>query len=48
MLSQGAPSVLVAEVENEIVGFIALERSRDADSTPQMGEISAIYVVPSS
>jgi ribosomal protein S18 acetylase RimI-like enzyme len=44
MLSQRAPHVLVAEIKDDIVGFVSYARSRDEDSTPETGEISAIYV----
>ena len=44
---QPATLVLVATTGETLVGFCSLLPSRDADATPVIGEIAAIYVDPS-
>jgi ribosomal protein S18 acetylase RimI-like enzyme len=44
---QGLREIVVAEVDSAIVGWVALGRSRDADATDAVGEVEAIYVLPS-
>lgn len=45
-VEQGAMLVLVATSGDTLVGFCSLLPSRDADATPNVGEIVAIYVDP--
>jgi ribosomal protein S18 acetylase RimI-like enzyme len=45
-IAQNHPRILLAEVENVIVGFCALAPSRDPDATPSTGEIWALYLQP--
>jgi len=47
-LEQPATLVLVATTGETIVGFCSLLPSRDADASPLVAEISAIYVEPAS
>lgn len=42
----GDPQVHVAEIEGEIVGFVAFDRSRDPKTPSTTGEIWSIYVKP--
>lgn len=46
-LSRGSTEMWVADSQSEIIGWIAFGASRDADATPAVGEIEAIYVSPS-
>ncbi len=43
----GEPQVLVALDGDKIVGFVGFDRSRDRGTPQTMGEIWAIYVLPS-
>jgi len=43
---EGAPELWVASSNDDIVGWVALGQSRDEDTTPDVGEIWAIYVDP--
>lgn len=47
-LAGGIPrlGILVAEVENKIVGFCSTGQNRDTDARQQSGELFAIYVDP--
>ncbi len=45
-LRSGAPTVLVSEVDEQVVGWLALGASRDADAGPSVAEIYAFYVEP--
>jgi len=45
-ITQPTTVVLVATLEASIVGFCSSLPSRDADATPNVGEIAAIYVDP--
>jgi GNAT superfamily N-acetyltransferase len=47
-IESGARDVLVAVTEEEIVGFCSLAPSRDAGALAACGEITALYVHPSS
>ncbi len=47
VLANGEPSLLVAEVNDEIVGFSAFGRCRDDGSRNTDRELWAIYVTPS-
>lgn len=40
------PQVLVATCDDQIVGFVGFDRSRDANTRSTVGEIWAIYVSP--
>lgn len=44
---QGLREVVVAEVDSAIVGWVAFGRCRDADAPDAVGEVEAIYVLPS-
>jgi ribosomal protein S18 acetylase RimI-like enzyme len=46
VLSEGRSELLVAWVGESLAGFVSYGASRDADATPDRGEISAIYVAP--
>jgi ribosomal protein S18 acetylase RimI-like enzyme len=46
-LSNGSPEIWVADSQSGVIGWIAFGASRDADATPTVGEIEAIYVSPS-
>lgn len=37
---------LVAEIEDEIVGFATVGKNEDGDSSSELGELYAIYVLP--
>jgi GNAT superfamily N-acetyltransferase len=43
----GDPQVLVAVSKGEVVGFVGFDRSRDPKTPATMGEIWAIYALPS-
>lgn len=45
-LARGSPEMWVAHSESEILGWIAFGAARDADATPKVGEIEAIYISP--
>lgn len=45
-ITRGSPTVLVAEDENELSGWVAFGRCRDADQPERTGELWAIYVSP--
>jgi ribosomal protein S18 acetylase RimI-like enzyme len=45
-IAQPGTLVLVATLEASLVGFCSSLPSRDADATPNVGEIAAIYVDP--
>ena len=45
-IAQGLREVVVAEVDSEIVGWVAFGRSRDAGAPDAVGEVEAIYVLP--
>jgi GNAT superfamily N-acetyltransferase len=47
-IESGAREVLVAVTEDGIVGFCSLAPSRDAGAPATCGEITALYVEPSS
>ena len=47
VLDEGRSELLVARVEESIVGFVSFGPSRDMDAPPKRGEIWAIYVSPS-
>jgi GNAT superfamily N-acetyltransferase len=47
-IESGARDVLVAVSEGHIVGFCSMAPSRDAGALPTCGEITALYVHPSS
>src|SRR5882724_9002102 len=47
VIGQADTLVLVATAGEELVGFCCLLPSRDADASPAVGEIAAIYVEPS-
>ena len=40
------PQVMVAHIDNEIMGFVGFDRSRDPKTRPTTGEIWAIYAAP--
>ncbi len=42
----GDPQVLVATVDQELVGFVGFDRSRDPKTPPTTGEIWAMYALP--
>jgi ribosomal protein S18 acetylase RimI-like enzyme len=46
-IAEPATLVLVATAAEALVGFCSLSPSRDADATPPVGELTAIYVDPS-
>lgn len=46
-IEYGEPQVHVATDGDQIVGFVGFDRSRDKGTPPTMGEIWAIYVMPS-
>lgn len=46
-LSRGSPEMWVADSQSGVIGWIAFGASRDADATPTVGEMEAIYVSPS-
>jgi GNAT superfamily N-acetyltransferase len=48
VLTVGRSEVILALEEGAVVGFACFGPSRDADATPERGEISALYVAPSS
>lgn len=43
-LEAASSSIVVAEVDRAIVGFIVTSASRDEDATPSTGEIPALYL----
>ncbi|MBK5224186.1 MAG: GNAT family N-acetyltransferase [Acidimicrobiia bacterium] len=45
-IESGQGQVLMALVNDEVVGFAAFLASRDGDSNPGCGEVSAIYLLP--
>jgi GNAT superfamily N-acetyltransferase len=45
-LTAGRPRVLVADVDDTIVGWIAFGPCRDADKDASWGEVEALYVLP--
>lgn len=45
-LASGKPSLLVAEVDDQVVGFCAFGPCRDDDSGPGDYEVWALYVAP--
>jgi len=45
-IARGSPELWVADSQSEITGWVAFGRSRDADATPAVGEMEAIYVSP--
>jgi GNAT superfamily N-acetyltransferase len=45
-LAAGRPRVLIADVDNTLVGWIAFGPSRDGDKDAGWGEIEALYVLP--
>ncbi|WP_198971152.1 GNAT family N-acetyltransferase [Xylophilus sp. ASV27] len=46
-IEYGEPQVHVALEGERIVGFVGFDRSRDPKSKPTMGEVWALYVLPS-
>ena len=42
----GEPQVLVATCDEQVVGFVGYDRSRDAKTRATVGEIWALYVAP--
>jgi ribosomal protein S18 acetylase RimI-like enzyme len=46
-IAKGEPTVLVAESNGELVGFLALGPTRDSDAPPGTLEILVLYVAPS-
>ena len=42
----GRPKILVAEIDDAVVGWIPFDQCRDADKPSGTGEIWAIYVAP--
>lgn len=46
-IEDGEPQMLVATIDDKVVGFVGFDRSRDAGTPPTLGEIWAIYVAPS-
>jgi len=46
-IEYGEPQVQVALEGERIVGFVGFDRSRDPKSKPTMGEIWALYLLPS-
>jgi len=47
-ITKGSPIVLVAHQADEIVGWIAFDRSRDEGSSAEAAEVWTIYVSPAS
>lgn len=45
-LARGFPEILVAKLNDEIVGFVACGPSRSQNATPDCAEIWAIYLAP--
>lgn len=45
-IGSGRGHVLVAVIDDEVVGFTAFLASRDDDAEPGCGEVSAIYLLP--
>ena len=41
------PQVHVASAEDQVIGFVGFDRSRDPKSRPTTGEIWALYLLPS-
>jgi ribosomal protein S18 acetylase RimI-like enzyme len=48
VLRQPSTLVLIATRDDSLVGFCALERSRDPDAVPGVAELTAIYVDPAA
>ncbi|ROR97902.1 L-amino acid N-acyltransferase YncA [Sinobacterium caligoides] len=46
-IESGYPELWVMEVESNIIGWVAFGSSRDSDAGPEIGEVLAIYVLPS-
>ncbi len=46
-IEYGEPQVHVALDGDQVVGFVGFDRSRDKGTKPTVGEIWAIYVIPS-
>jgi ribosomal protein S18 acetylase RimI-like enzyme len=46
--AEGANHTLVLEHQGRIIGFVNMGASRDDDADPQVGEIYAIYLLPSA
>jgi ribosomal protein S18 acetylase RimI-like enzyme len=47
-IQEPATLVLVASAAEKLVGFCSLSPSRDADASPTVGEVTAIYVDPAT
>ena len=45
---KGVPELLVARVQDTVVGFIAFGPSRDEGTSPASAEVWAIYLAPNS
>ena len=45
-IARKAPELWVAQSQSAITGWVAFDRSRDADARPAVGEVQAIYVAP--
>jgi GNAT superfamily N-acetyltransferase len=41
-------SLLVAEVDNELLGYTACGTNRDPDAQPEVGELRSMFVAPAS
>lgn len=45
-IEYGDPQVHVAQLDGQVIGFVAFDRSRDKGSKPTVGEVWAIHVLP--